>query len=147
MLDVPLATGFPGLPLNILLCSIYILCPWNSSLRCFPTFHQLSIILHKQPPEVFCEKSCSGKFCNIHRKAPVLESLFHKVVGLQVCNFIKQKLQHRCFLCNLAKFVRTSILKNICERLLLIAAIPGRDVARTWQRWRALKQQLTAKGR
>ena len=27
-------------------------------------------------------KSCSLKFCNIHRKIPVLESLFNKVVGL-----------------------------------------------------------------
>ena len=35
------------------------------------------------------------------------------------CNFIKKRLQHRCFLVKLAKFLRTSIFKNICERLLL----------------------------
>ena len=29
------------------------------------------------------------------------------------------KLQHRCFLGNIAKFLRIPILKNICERLLL----------------------------
>ena len=38
---------------------------------------------------------------------------------LTACNFIKKRLQHRCFPVNVAKFLRTSILKNICERLLL----------------------------
>ena len=38
---------------------------------------------------------------------------------LQACNFIKKKLQHRCFL---AKYLRTPILRNICEQLLLKAA-------------------------
>ena len=32
---------------------------------------------------------------------------------------IKKRLQHRCFPANIAKFLRTAILKNICERLLL----------------------------
>ena len=35
------------------------------------------------------------------------------------CNFIKKRLQHRCFPINIAKFLRTPILKNICECLLL----------------------------
>ena len=30
----------------------------------------------KQPPEVFCKKTCSQKFCKIHGKASVPESLF-----------------------------------------------------------------------
>ena len=34
-------------------------------------------------------------------------------------NFIKKRLQHRCFPLNIAKFLRTPTLKNICERLLL----------------------------
>ena len=50
-------------------------------------------------------------------KAPVLELLFNKV-GLEVCNFIKKRLQHRCFLVNIAKFLRTFILKNILKGLL-----------------------------
>ena len=37
---------------------------------------------------------------------------------LQTCNFIKKRLQHWCFPVKLAKFLRTSILKKICERLL-----------------------------
>ena len=47
----------------------------------------------------------------------MLESLFNK--RLKACNFIKKMLQPKCFAVNIAKFVRTSILKNICERLLL----------------------------
>ena len=32
---------------------------------------------------------------------------------------LKKRLWHRCFLVKLAKFLRTSILKNMCKRLLL----------------------------
>ena len=34
-------------------------------------------------------------------------------------DFITKKLQHRCFHVSIAKFLRTPILKNICEWLLL----------------------------
>ena len=47
------------------------------------------------------------------------KSLFNKVAGLQACNFIKKRLQRRCFPEKLALFLRPPILKNICERLLL----------------------------
>ena len=49
----------------------------------------------------------------------MLESLFSKVAGLQPCNLIKKKLQHSRLLVNIAKYLRTPLLKNICERLLL----------------------------
>ena len=52
-------------------------------------------------------------------------SLFKKVADLKPCNFIKKKLQHRCFSVNIAEFLRTPILKNICERLLLSIPISG----------------------
>ena len=42
---------------------------------------------------------------------------FNKVAGHQSCNFIKKRLQHRCFLVNIEKLIITPILKNICERL------------------------------
>ena len=38
----------------------------------------------------------------------------------QTCNFIKKRLQYRCFPVKLAKYLRTPILKNIYERLLLV---------------------------
>ena len=49
----------------------------------------------------------------------MLKSLFNKVEGLKACNFIKKKLQHRCFPVKFTNFLRIPILKNNCERLLL----------------------------
>ena len=60
------------------------------------------------------------KFSNIYRKTAMLESLFYKVAGLKAYIFIKKRLQHRCFAVNIAKFLRTPVLKNVCKRLLLI---------------------------
>ena len=58
-------------------------------------------------------------FCNIHRKTPVLKALFDTIPGFQVCNFIKKRLQHRCFHGSFAKFLRVPILKNIYEQVIL----------------------------
>ena len=56
---------------------------------------------------------CSEKFRKFHRKTTVLESLFNKVAGLKACNFIEKGPQYRCSPVKFAKFLRTSILKNI----------------------------------
>ena len=40
-------------------------------------------------------------------------------MGQKACNFIKKRLQHRCFPVNIVEFLRTLILKNIYEWLLL----------------------------
>ena len=37
----------------------------------------------------------------------------------QACKFIENGLQHNCFPVNIAKFLRTVTLKNICKRLPL----------------------------
>ena len=47
-------------------------------------------------------------------KTPVMESLFLE----SLFSFIKKVTPVRCFPENIAKFLRTSILKNNCERLL-----------------------------
>ena len=49
----------------------------------------------------------------------MLQSLFNKVAAIQASNVIKKRLQHSYFAVNIAKFLRASILKNICERLFL----------------------------
>ena len=41
------------------------------------------------------------------------------IVGLKPCNFIKMRLQHMCFSVNIAKFIRTPILKDICGLFLI----------------------------
>ena len=42
-----------------------------------------------------------------HLKTSVVEFLFKKVAALKARNFIKKKLQHRCFPVNITKFLRT----------------------------------------
>ena len=58
--------------------------------------------------EILCKRSCCWKFREFLGKAPVLKCL------------IKKRLQHGCFPVKLTKFLKTSILKNIREQLLLI---------------------------
>ena len=57
-------------------------------------------------------------FCK--NRTPVLKPLFNKVVGPHYSNFNKERLLPRCFSVNIAKFLRTPSLKNICERLLVL---------------------------
>ena len=53
----------------------------------------------------------------------MLESLFNIVSGLQACNFIKKRLQHRCFLVNIANFLRTVFFVENLRWLLLVLCI------------------------
>ena len=66
-------------------------------------------------------------FHKFHRKTPVLESLFDKAAGLKTRKFIKKRPQHRCFPVKFGTFLKTSILKNICEQLLLYTVGTWRD--------------------
>ena len=50
---------------------------------------------------------------------PVLESLCDKVAVLKACKFTKKRLQHKRFPVKFTNFLRTPILKKICEGLLL----------------------------
>ena len=104
-------------------CSIYVLCLRSqSSTEKYWQFviHALTAdtMAQKQPPEVFYTKAVFKNF-NVYTKTPVLEFLFNKVVGLQICNSFKKRLRHKCFPVNLTKLLITPILKSICERLLL----------------------------
>ena len=68
----------------------------------------------KQPPEVFCKKMYSQKFCKIHSKTLVPEP--------EACNFIClyfKRLWHRCVPVNFAKFLKAPFLQNTSGRLLL----------------------------
>ena len=64
----------------------------------------------------------SYKLYNIHRKLPLLESLFNKVAGLKLYNFIKKRLQDRYFLVNITKFlillIANHTLKQFVGKLL-----------------------------
>ena len=95
----------------MLLHSIWIV--FGRSFDVFGAFLQRDIFSFPQK-----QPSFPWKLRDIHRKTPVLESLFNKVTGLQ-CNFIKMRPQQRCFPVDIAKFFRAPILKKICEWLLM----------------------------
>ena len=73
------------------------------------------------PERIKCKsshRSCSVKkavlkICAMFTGKPLmLEPLFfNKVAGFPACNFIQKRLQHSCFLVNIAKVLRTTILK------------------------------------
>ena len=51
-----------------------------------------------------------------HGRCSMKKSIFKY---LKTCNFILKRLLHKCFPLNIAKFLRTPILKKICGWLLL----------------------------
>ena len=51
----------------------------------------------------------------------VLFLIMLEVACLRACNFFKKRLQHSYFPVTFVKFLRTPILKDICEWLLLIS--------------------------
>ena len=51
-------------------------------------------------------------FCSLFLMAPVLKSLFNKVASLQTCNFIKRRLQHRCFSCKIWEIFKNTYFEE-----------------------------------
>ena len=68
----------------------------------------------KQPPEAFYKKIVFESFAIFTRNHQRWSFFL-----IKVCNFIKKRLQHRCFPVNIAQFLRTPTLKNVCDQLLL----------------------------
>ena len=73
-----------------------------------------------RPPEVFRKKGVLKNFANFTGKH-LCWRLFNIVAGLQPWRpaTLLKRLRHECFPVKFAKFWRTSILKNIYDRLLL----------------------------
>ena len=63
----------------------------------------------------YSSKQVLLKFCNIHKKELVLESLFDGFANLNVCKlykFIKKRLQHRGISVNIAEIFRKIFSQN-----------------------------------
>ena len=58
--------------------------------------------------ETFQEKSSIQSLPKVSRKTPVLEFLSNKVASLKAGSFIKNRVQHSCFLVNIAEFLITA---------------------------------------
>ena len=74
-----------------------------------------------------------GLFISSWRRCSVKEGVLKKFAGFTgkhlrwscqawAYNFVKMRLQHKCFSVKFAKILRTSILKNICKKLLLFVS-------------------------
>ena len=64
---------------------------------------------------IFFSNSHNKKWkCYTTNRLSLTSTVFIEVHNLQACNFVKERLQHRCFPVKFAKFLRTPpILKNI----------------------------------
>ena len=82
-------------------------------------YNHIKVLEKYNEEKVFYKKTVLNNFAIFTEKNLCWCLFFNKNAGLQVCNIIENRLQHRCFLVNIAKFLRTHILKNICEQLLL----------------------------
>ena len=102
------------------LISLSIVSAENKTTKCLsPVNHTtktIHILYHYSLSTIF--KIVVLKTFAIFSGKPVLDSLFNKVAGLKVCNFIKRRLRHRYFPINIAKFLRTSFMEH--HRLLLL---------------------------
>ena len=82
-------------------------------------YNHIKVLEKYNEQRVLYKKTFLNNFAIFTEKNLFWCLFFNKNAGLQVCNFIENRLQHRCFLVNIAKFLRTHVLKNICEQLLL----------------------------
>ena len=67
--------------------------------------------------QVFYKKVALKKFAIFTGTHLYWSPIFNKNADLLSSNLIKKRIQHSCFPLNIAKFLRTPILKNVCERL------------------------------
>ena len=79
-------------------------------------YHQIKIS-KRYNEQVFNKKAVLKNFPIFTEKHLRWSLFLIKNAGLQSRNFIKKRLQHRFFSENIAKFLRASVLENICERL------------------------------
>ena len=79
----------------------------------------LLLILKSSYPRCTVDKCVLKNFTNFTGKHMCWSLFCNKVAVLRSFNFIKKKFRPSWFQVKFAKLLRTPILKNICERLLL----------------------------
>ena len=77
----------------------------------------LSVLIRKQPPEVFCQGGCFGGFRGVRWRVLVRGSLFF--IELQALGLIGMLLR-KCFSVGFVGFLGASFLQSTSGRLLLL---------------------------
>ena len=97
-------------------------------------YHQIKSERHNE--QVFYKKAVFQNFAIFAEKLLYWGLFLNENTGLQSWNFIKKWLQHKWFPANIAKFLRTTALKNICERLFEHFATWANNItsSRKWRR-------------
>ena len=93
---------------------------WRLSLKC-AAIHRKPII--EAATIGVLQKELFLKIPQYSQENTILGVSFKKNFIKKDMNFIKKRHQHRCFPANIAKLLRTPILKNICERRLLLLLV------------------------
>ena len=70
--------------------------------------HLICIQFRRSRPEVFCKKSVLRNFAKFTGKHLCQGLFFNRVAGLSPATLLEQRLWHRCFPVNFAKFLRTN---------------------------------------
>ena len=97
-----------NLPYEAILLDTILVKIWSQSSRMIKTYMLVS------------KNRGSEEFCKIHRKIPVLESLFNKVASRRVyCKFTRERLHRSYFPVNFVKSLRKSFLQKTAGRMLL----------------------------
>ena len=73
--------------------------------------------VHKQPPEVFCKKAVLKNFSTFTGKYLCSSLFLIRLSAFSSATLLKGDCKR--FFVNIANFLKTLILKKICERLLL----------------------------
>ena len=58
-------------------------------------------------------------FCKIHKKTPVPQSLFNKLIGLYPTNLLKERTITQVFSDEFCEILKTPFLQNTSRRLLV----------------------------
>ena len=83
-----------------------------------PYSEELHRSSHRRSSKTKCVLIIFVKFTGKHLSQSLF---FNEVASLRPAALLKERLWYRCFSMNFSKFLRTSISKNICEGLLLVA--------------------------
>ena len=100
---------------NVLLLSSFLFLTSYKLFKCYLRDEK------KQPPEEFYKKGVLKNFA-IFTGKHLCWGLFLIKLQTWPAFLLKRRLQRRCFHVSIAKFLRTPVLKNICERLILNGA-------------------------
>ena len=110
---------FKGYPKIIFLLFQFLLTDFRKE-----KIYLISNFLRSSRSQIFCKIGVLKKLHKIHRKTPLLESVFNKVAGLKAWNFIKKRLQQDIFLWILHKFSKSLFTEHLQLILLADSSVP-----------------------